>query len=153
MLVGVLLATPLAFVPTLAAPPCVVRRQKRHIACVDGGDVAKQAASLANSLRRRLEDAEEELNVEVVHSTKFLTRGDGLREDFARSKKARRLRLMRGAADNERALLRAMEDAEAAGLPRRYLENAIRVANALAVARAEIEWDYRRIEGTPPPGG
>ena len=61
------------------------------------------------------------------------------------------LRLLRATADNEQALLQAMQDAELAGLPRTYMEDAIRVANMLALARAEIESDYLRSEQDAPP--
>ena len=40
-----------------------------------------------------------------------------------------------------------MADAREAGLPPEYMEDAVRVANALAVARAEISADYLRLEG------
>ena len=95
-----------------------------------------------------MEDAEEEMQVEVEHSTKFLTRGDGLRHDFSTADSARRRRLLRGVWENERALLEAMREAEATGLPREYMEKAIRVQLALSVARTELEADYERLEGT-----
>mmetsp|Transcript_46852 Transcript_46852/g.138296 ORF Transcript_46852/g.138296 Transcript_46852/m.138296 type:complete len:153 (-) Transcript_46852:70-528(-) len=107
--------------------------------------VAGQAAQLASKLRREIEDAEEELHVEVEHSKKFLLRGRGLREDFATSRRARRKALLRATADNEAALVAAMRDAKTAGLPQEYLEEAVRVANAVAVARAEIEWDAAKL--------
>ena len=44
--------------------------------------------------------------------------------------------------DNEQALWQAVEDAETAGLPQEYLEDAIRVANQLAVVRAELQTAY-----------
>ena len=106
--------------------------------------VAAQVSQLAQDMRRKIEDAEEELHVEVVHSKKFLLRGDGLRMDFARAGARRRRALLQGAVDNEKALLAAMVDAEEAGLPKEYMEEAIRVANSLAVARAEIEADDAR---------
>ena len=110
-------------------------------------DVVEQAAVQALKLRRSIEDAEEMLQVEVTHSLKFMWRGKGLRHDFAHSRSARRRALLRGVRDNERALLTAMDEAIAAGLPREYLEDAVRAANSLAVARAEIEQDYVRLEG------
>lgn len=41
--------------------------------------------------------------------------------------------------------------AQAAGLPSQYMEDAIRLANSMAVARAEMEQDYVRLEGAPRP--
>ena len=82
---------------------------------------------LVLQLKGQLEDAEEEMNVEVEHTKKFLWRGSGLRHDFSTADSARRRRLLRGVWDNERALCAAMREAEAAGLPREYMEDAIRV--------------------------
>ena len=109
--------------------------------------LAEQAAELALRLRHDIEDAEEELNVEVVHCKKFLCRGEGLRHDFVHSRPARKRALVRGALENEKALLAAMEAADESGLPREYMDEAISVANALAVARAEIEDDYMKLMG------
>lgn len=115
------------------------------------GDVAQRAALLAQQLRREIIEAEDELRVEVEHSKKFMMRGDGLRHDFRSSGWPRRRALMRGAADNEAALLKAMKEAEAAGLPDEFMEDALRTANALAVARAEVEDDFVRLEGGTTP--
>ena len=106
--------------------------------------VAERAAELANRLRRSVGDAEEELRVEVATSSKFMWRGDGLRRDFAFSRPARQRALMRGALENEKALLTAMEEAQTAGLPREYMEEAVRVLAELAVVRAEIQRHYLR---------
>ena len=106
--------------------------------------LSEQAASLASTLRARVEEAEEELHVEVTHSKKFMWRGDGLKSDFAKAGRSRRRALMQGAADNERALILAINEAEAAGLPREYTEEAIRVVHELAITRgamAELERD------------
>ena len=148
-----MLAALLAAEASFVATPSFQRPQisTLKIACHVGAgppEVAAYAASLASKMRKTLEDAEEELEVEVVHSSKFVMRGDGLREDFARSGRARRRKLMRGAADNEQALLQAMHDAESAGLPRVYMEKAVAVLNMLSLARAEIEADFKRYEGT-----
>lgn len=83
----------------------------------------------------------------LQHSKKFMWRGDGLRHDFAHARQARRRALIKGVADNERALLTAMESAQAAGLPREYMEDAIRVLNSLAVARAQLDLDQARLTG------
>jgi hypothetical protein len=40
-----------------------------------------------------------------------------------------------------------MESAQAAGLPREYMEDAIRVLNSLAVARAQLDLDQARLTG------
>ena len=161
---ALLVAAQAAFAATSAScgvPSLVCRqscaavwRRQSHAVCVEGGqpdDVAAYAATMASQMRKKIEDAEEDLLCEVVHSSKFVLRGDGLREDFARSGSARRRRLLRATADNEQALLQAMQDAELAGLPRTYMEDAIRVANMLALARAEIESDYLRSEQDAPP--
>jgi len=52
--------------------------------------------------------------------------------------------LVQGAADNEAALGRALEEAEAAGLPQEYMEDAIRTVNQLAITRAELLEAYKR---------
>ena len=91
------------------------------------------------------------MRVEALHSSKFLLRGQGLRHDFAHAGSARRRALLRGAAQNERALVAAMEEASAAGVPAKFLDEALRVANALAVAQAELASDYMRLEGKAPP--
>ena len=105
----------------------------------------RTATTLTSRLREKIEDAEDELLVEVVHSKKFLFRGDGLREDFAKAGPARRRALLKGCVDNEQALWRALADAEVAGLPQEYLEDGIRVANELAIARAQLAHDYERL--------
>ena len=110
--------------------------------------VAEQAAELTARLRRAVEDAEEELRVEVVHSSKFMWRGDGLRRDFASARPARQRALLRAVIENEGALLAAMEEADAAGLPRDYMEDAIRVLGELALVRAELQRDYVRVSET-----
>ena len=107
--------------------------------------VSSAATTLTSRLREKIEDAEDELLVEVVHSKKFLFRGDGLREDFAKAGPARRRALLKGCVDNEQALWRALADAEVAGLPQEYLEDGIRVANELAIARAQLAHDYERL--------
>mmetsp|Transcript_547 Transcript_547/g.1115 ORF Transcript_547/g.1115 Transcript_547/m.1115 type:complete len:168 (-) Transcript_547:84-587(-) len=109
--------------------------------------VAKRAALLAKQMRREIVEAEDELRCEVEHCKKFILRGDGLRCDFRRASWHRRRALIRGAADNEAALLEAMRQAEASGLPEKFMEDALWTANALAVARAEIEDDFQRLEG------
>ena len=111
-------------------------------------ELASEAAALATRLRRAVEDAEDEVRVEVEHSKKFMWRGDGLRADFRRSGMRRRRALVRGASENERALWAAMREAESAGLPHEYLEEALRVANELAVARVELQREFdRELEG------
>ena len=116
------------------------------LAALDAGDTVSSAATtLTSRLREKIEDAEDELLVEVVHSKKFLFRGDGLREDFAKAGPARRRALLKGCVDNEQALWRALADAEVAGLPQEYLEDGIRVANELAIARAQLAHDYERL--------
>ena len=108
------------------------------------GSVAAQAAEETLRLRRAIEDAEEELLVEVQHAKKFMWRGSGLRHDFEHARDARRRALVQGAADNEVALGRALEEAEAAGLPQEYMEDAIRTVNQLAITRAELLEAYKR---------
>jgi hypothetical protein len=108
--------------------------------------IADRAAQLAADLRQSVEEAEDELRVEVEHSKKFLMRGKGLRHDVTHSHASRRRALIRGAFENEKALWNAMEQAELAGLPREYIEDALRTANALALSRAEIEADHLRLE-------
>ena len=116
------------------------------LAALDAGETVSSAATtLTSRLREKIEDAEDELLVEVVHSKKFLFRGDGLREDFAKAGPARRRALLKGCVDNEQALWRALADAEVAGLPQEYLEDGIRVANELAIARAQLAHDYERL--------
>ena len=106
--------------------------------------VAAQATDDARRLRRAIEDAEEELLVEAEHAKKFMWRGSGLRHDFEHAHDARRRALMQGAADNEAALGRALEEAEAAGLPQEYMEDAIRTVNQLAITRAELQEALRK---------
>ena len=112
--------------------------------CVRALDIALQAAEETHRLRRAIEDAEEELLVEVQHAKKFMWRGSGLRHDFEHARDARRRALVQGAADNEVALGRALEEAEAAGLPQEYMEDAIRTVNQLAITRAELLEAYKR---------
>jgi len=104
--------------------------------------VAEAATRATQELRGLIEDAEDDLRVEVEHTKKFMWRGKGLWHDFSTARAPRQLALLRGAADNERALMGAMEAALAAGLPRQYMEDAIRTANSLAVVRAKMESDY-----------
>ena len=126
----------------LSSPP----RAGHPLAALDAGETVSSAATtLTSRLREKIEDAEDELLVEVVHSKKFLFRGDGLREDFAKAGPARRRALLKGCVDNEQALWRALADAEVAGLPHEYLEDGIRVANELAIARAQLAHDYERL--------
>ena len=106
--------------------------------------IADDATARVLKLRVSIEDAEEELRAEVEHSKKFMCRGDGLREDFARSRYRRRRALLLGAAENERALLEAMNEASSRGLPAQYLEEALTVANNLALARAELQKDWEQ---------
>ena len=121
-------------------------RAGHPLAALDAGETVSHAATtLTSRLREKIEDAEDELLVEVVHSKKFLFRGDGLREDFAKAGPARRRALLKGCVDNEQALWRALADAEVAGLPQEYLEDGIRVANELAIARAQLAHDYERL--------
>ena len=65
-------------------------------------------------MRRDIEAAEDELTVEVQHSTKFLCRGKGLRDDFVHAGRSRQRTLLNGLAENEKALLAAMEEAQVA---------------------------------------
>ena len=121
-------------------------RSGSPLAALDAGETVSSAATtLTSRLREKIEDAEDELLVEVVHSKKFLFRGDGLRKDFAKAGPARRRALLKGCVDNEQALWRALADAEVAGLPQEYLEDGIRVANELAIARAQLAHDYERL--------
>ena len=114
-----------------------------------GGEtpVSNQALARAEQMRRDIEDAEEQLQAETVHAKKFMWRGEGLRLDFERAKRPRRIALLRGAVDNEKALCRVLEEAEEAGLPQEYLEESIRVLNELAIQRAQIEREHARTEG------
>ena len=113
-------------------------------AALDDSSVAAAAAEETRRLRRAIEDAEEELLVEVQHAKKFMWRGSGLRHDFEHARDARRRALVKGAADNEAALGRALEEAEAAGLPQEYMEDAIRTVNQLSITRAELLEAYKR---------
>lgn len=135
----------------LAFPPAILqlaaRQHQRPRCCIRAtldDSLAAQAAEETRRLRRAIEDAEEELLVEVQHAKKFMWRGSGLRHDFEHSRDARRRALVQGAADNEAALGRALEQAEAAGLPQEYMEDAIRTVNQLAITRAELMEAYKR---------
>ena len=125
--------------PPLAAPS----QQRPHLVALEE-PLANEALRLAKELRVAVADAEEELEVEVVHSKKFLCRGDGMLQDFLNSSRKRRRAIILGAEANEKALLAAMKGALAMGLPREYLKEANEVALALALGRAEIEREYQK---------
>ena len=110
---------------------------------IDG--LTAEATSRARSLRQAMEDAMEELHAETTHCKKFLWRGDGLRTDFANARRARRRALVMGVSENEAALCRALKEAEAVGLDQEDLEESIRVANELAVARTELQQSFLRM--------
>ena len=105
------------------------------------------ALARAEEMRQEIEEAEEQLQAETVHAKKFMWRGEGLRLDFEHARRPRRLALIQGARDNEKALCRVLEEAEAAGLPQEYLEESIRVLNELAIQRALLEREFARHEG------
>lgn len=136
MMVPLLGSSALALLPALLAVPAPPRAAL--IRC----SVADDATARVLQLRVSIEDAEEQLRAEVEHSKKFMCRGEGLREDFARSRYRRRRALLLGAAENERALLEAMNHAQYQGLPAQYLEEALTVANNLALSRAELQQDW-----------
>ena len=126
-------------------PPHAARTRRPLASLADPSSLATEASLLADRLRTHIESAEDELRVEVEHCKKFMWRGDGLRHDFAHAQPSRRRALLRGVAANEQALLQAMSEAESAGLPREYMEDAIRCAASLAVVKAEIEHDYLKL--------
>ena len=101
-------------------------------------DVSSQVSVLTSRLRQALEAAEDELLCETAHAKKFLFRGDGLRTDFMQADRSRRRALLKGTLDNEAALCTAIRDAESAGLPQQYLEDAIRTQAELAICKAEL---------------
>ena len=101
-------------------------------------DVSSQVSVLTSRLRKALEAAEDELLCETVHAKKFMFRGDGLRTDFMQADRSRRRALLKGTLDNEAALCTAINDAESAGLPQEYLEDAIRTQAELAICKAEL---------------
>ena len=101
-------------------------------------DVSSQVSVLTSRLRKALEAAEDELLCETTHAKKFMFRGDGLRTDFMQADRSRRRALLKGTLDNEAALCTAIRDAESAGLPQQYLEDAIRTQAELAICKAEL---------------
>ena len=143
MVVAVRMATAARSPPHLPVPS---RRPPTMLAGERDGQELLSVVEAANratrKLRGQIEEAEDDLRVEVEHTKKFMWRGKGLRHDFVSARAPRQLALLRGAAANEKALVGAMEAALAAGLPRQYMEDALRVANSLAVVRAEMERDY-----------
>ena len=146
---------PVAPLAQAAAPPRSASPAARSVVrLMDEADeqqpLVQDVQRLAQGLRRAIEDAEEEVLVEVQHSKKFMWRGKGLRYDFATASPTRRRALLKGVADNERALLAAMKEAQAVGLPPEYMEDALRVANSLAIERAQLEQDYARLGGAGP---
>eukprot|EP00316_Scyphosphaera_apsteinii_P008421 CAMPEP_0119307346 /NCGR_PEP_ID=MMETSP1333-20130426/7876_1 /TAXON_ID=418940 /ORGANISM="Scyphosphaera apsteinii, Strain RCC1455" /LENGTH=447 /DNA_ID=CAMNT_0007310877 /DNA_START=95 /DNA_END=1438 /DNA_ORIENTATION=+ len=101
--------------------------------------LAAAATAGIEKLRAKMDDADDELRVETELGKKFLWRGQGLRADFQQARLGRRRALVNGAREKEAAIWWALEAAEACGLPQVHLEEAIRVANSLAITRAETE--------------